>query len=85
MLFAQLAANRMKALRLLICLAAIAATQLIAADPAAAPDQQVVIAIKEIQTQQAQIADNQAKIDAKLATVVEAVRQARIFASRGGR
>ncbi|MFL6539142.1 MAG: hypothetical protein ACJ8HU_00100 [Chthoniobacterales bacterium] len=40
--------------------------------------------IKEIQTQQAQIADNQTKIEQKLVTVTEAVRVARIFASRGG-
>jgi ABC-type transporter MlaC component len=55
-----------------------------AADPGTALDQQVAAAIKEIQAQQATIADNQAKIDAKLATVGEAVRIARIYSSRGG-
>ena len=39
--------------------------------------------IKEIQTQQAQIAENQAKIDAKLATVVEAVRVAQDLCQPG--
>ncbi len=41
--------------------------------------------IKEIQAQQILIADNQAKIDAKLVTLGEAIRVARIYASRGGR
>lgn len=34
--------------------------------------------------QQATITDNQAKIDAKLATITENLRVARIFVSRGG-
>jgi hypothetical protein len=55
-----------------------------AADPAPALDQQVAAAIKEIQAQQTTIAENQAKIDAKLVTVGEAVRIARIYSSRGG-
>ena len=54
------------------------------ADPANPQDQQLIAAVKEIQTQQAQIADNQAKIEAKLATVAEAVRVARIYSSRSG-
>ncbi|MDQ2918953.1 MAG: hypothetical protein M3R10_03645 [Verrucomicrobiota bacterium] len=61
------------------------AAQLHAADPAAAQEAQVAAVIKEIQTQQAQMADNQAKIEEKLAAVVEAVRVARIYSSRGGR
>jgi hypothetical protein len=55
-----------------------------AADPAGAQDQQLVAIVKEIQAQQVAIADNQTKIDAKLVTVAEAVRTARIYASRGG-
>lgn len=74
----------MKALLPLACLFATAVAKL-NADPASAQDQQIAAAIKEIQTQQAQIAENQTKIDAKLATVVEAVRVARIYSSRGGR
>ncbi|MDQ6809053.1 MAG: hypothetical protein M3Z64_06460 [Verrucomicrobiota bacterium] len=55
-----------------------------AAAPATSPsEQQAVLLIKEIQTQQAAITENQAKIDAKIATIAEAIRQARIFASRG--
>jgi len=37
----------------------------------------------DLTTQQATIADNQTKIDAKLATIGENIRQARIFAGRG--
>lgn len=53
--------------------------------PTAAEQQRVLAVIKEIQTQQATIAENQAKIDEKLAAVAEAIRVARIYASRGGR
>jgi hypothetical protein len=45
--------------------------------------QQVAALAKEVQAQQAAIADNQTKIDAKLVTIAEAVRQAKIYASRG--
>jgi hypothetical protein len=55
-----------------------------AAEPVSAQDQQLLAVVKEIQAQQAKIAENQAAIDAKLASVTEAVRQARIYASRGG-
>ena len=47
-------------------------------------DQQLARAVKELQEQQTAIAQNQAKIEEKLAAVAEAVRQARIFASRAG-
>jgi hemolysin activation/secretion protein len=55
-----------------------------AAEPPNAQEQQLTAAIKEIQAQQALISENQAKIEAKLATVAEAVRIARIYSSRGG-
>jgi hypothetical protein len=41
--------------------------------------------IKAIEAQQITIAENQAKIDAKLVTLGEAIRVARIYSSRGGR
>lgn len=47
-------------------------------------EQQLVALTKEVQAQQAQITDNQAKIEAKLAEVAEAIRLARIYSSRGG-
>jgi hypothetical protein len=47
-------------------------------------DQQQVLALaKEVQGQQATIADNQTKIDAKMATIAEALRLARIYSTRG--
>jgi hypothetical protein len=55
-----------------------------AAEPAKPQEQQLLATIKQIQEQQALIAENQAKIEAKLATVVEAVRVARIYSSRSG-
>lgn len=63
-----------------VCLAACAS----AAEPVGASDQLLMVAIKEIQAQQAQLAENQAKIDAKLVSVTEAVRVSRIFSSRAG-
>lgn len=45
-------------------------------------EQQALRLVKEIQAQQTTINENQTKIEAKLATIAEAVRQARIFASR---
>jgi hypothetical protein len=63
---------------------------LLAAAPAAeAPGagqqqlQQVLAVAKEVQGQQAEIAENQAKMDAKLATIAESLRVARIYATRG--
>jgi hypothetical protein len=47
--------------------------------------QQVMVLVKEVQAQQAAIADNQTKIDAKLVTVAEAIRLARIYSSRSGK
>lgn len=56
-----------------------------AAEPVNSQEQQIVAAVKELQAQQALIVENQVKIEAKLATIGEAVRIARIFASRGGK
>ena len=50
---------------------------------AAAEDPVLTTLLGEVATQQAAIIDKQAKIDAKLATVAENVRVARIFVSRG--
>ena len=48
-------------------------------------EQQLLAMIKEVQTQQLTIAENQTKIETKLAAIGEAVRLARIYSSRGGR
>ena len=47
-------------------------------------DQQTLALIKAVQAQQLAIADNQTKIEAKLAAVAEALRVARIYSSRTG-
>lgn len=46
--------------------------------------QQLVALAKEVQAQQAAIAENQTKIDAKLAAIAEALRLAKIYSSRSG-
>lgn len=48
-------------------------------------DEQLLALIDEVQAQQVRIAENQGKIDAKMAEVMEAIRVARIFAGRGGK
>lgn len=41
--------------------------------------------VKEVQAQQIMIAENQAKIDAKVAALGEQIQVAKVFASRAGR
>lgn len=74
----------MKKLMLLGALALFAGT-IGAQSPAASDDQQLENLVREVQAQQIQIADNQSKIDEKLVTLGEAIRVAKIYASRGGR
>jgi hypothetical protein len=50
--------------------------------PDASQEERLQTLIKEVQTRQAQIADNQTKIDSKLADIAETIRQARLFAGR---
>ncbi len=56
----------------------------LAAEPASTQEQELVVMVQELQAQQAQILENQAKIEAKLVPIAEAVRVARIYSSRGG-
>lgn len=46
-------------------------------------DKELQALIDEIRGQEQRIADNQTKIDEKLAEVTEAIRQGRIYAGRG--
>jgi hypothetical protein len=56
------------------------------AEPTASDqDAQLATLVKEIQAQNAAMAENQKAIEAKLATVAESVRLARIYTSRAGR
>ncbi len=64
---------------------ALFATSVGAQAPAAADQKQLETLMKAVQAQQVQIAANQEKIDAKLVTLAEAIRIAKIYASRGGR
>jgi hypothetical protein len=74
----------MKRLTLLGAFVALATT--LAAQSIAPDDRkELETLLKEVQAQQLEIAQNQAKIDAKLADLAEAIRIARIYSSRGGR
>jgi hypothetical protein len=60
---------------------------LVSTGAAQAPDpkddqQQLLALLKEVQAQQAEIATNHSKIEAKLADLAEAIRIARIYSSR---
>ncbi len=50
--------------------------------PDANQKQRLLALIKEVQTQQAQLTENQAKIEEKLAAVTETIRSARIYSKR---
>lgn len=50
--------------------------------PDANQEQKLLALIKEVQTQQAQLAENQGKIEEKLAAVTETIRTARIYSKR---
>ncbi len=67
----------------LLISAVIVATPMAAPEPGSKDEQQLMALVKEVQAQQAQIVDNQAKIEAKLTEVAETIRTARIYSSRG--
>jgi len=50
--------------------------------PDANQEQRLLALIKEVQTQQAQLTENQAKIEEKLAAATETIRAARIYSKR---
>jgi uncharacterized protein YhbP (UPF0306 family) len=50
--------------------------------PDANQEQKLLALIKEIQTQHAQMAENQAKIDEKVTELEETIRDARIYSKR---
>ena len=51
---------------------------------ASQPEQQILAAVKEVQSQQVAISENQAKIEAKIASIAEILRVARIYSTRAG-
>jgi UDP-N-acetylglucosamine:LPS N-acetylglucosamine transferase len=66
-----------------LTLFAISAALLCSGEAQNAPSQ-LFKAVSELKEQQTQIADNQTKIDGKIADLAEAVRAARLFMSRAG-
>ena len=64
----------------LIALAAIPLS--VAQTPDANQEQKLLALIKEVQTQQAQLAENQAKIEQKLNDLADIVHDARIYTKR---
>ena len=50
--------------------------------PDANQEQRLLALIKEVQTQQAQLIENQAKIEEKFAAVTETIHAARIYSKR---
>jgi hypothetical protein len=71
------------ALALSLCLTMIALVSSAQAPDATAENEQKLLALaKEVQVQQAQLAENQAKIADKLNQLAEAIRVSRIFAAR---
>jgi hypothetical protein len=74
---------------LLLALALVAAAGLVqpsSAPAQASPDDPALVAIvTDVITQQTTLLENQSKMDTQIAAVAEDVRQARLFAARGGR
>lgn len=76
--------------RYLLLAVALAAAALLA-QPSTAPaqaggdDPALLAALADVITQQTALHENQNKIDAQIALIAEDVRQARLFAARGGR
>ncbi len=72
--------------RILLTILAAATLFLVSFSSAQSPDanqeQKLLALIKEVQTQQAQMAENQKQIEGKLTDIGETVRTARIYAGR---
>ena len=68
--------------RLLLSLFLFVASLSVAQTPQANQEQKLLALIKDVQIQQTQLAENQAKIDEKLAILAETIRTARIYTKR---
>jgi hypothetical protein len=78
------AVNRIS-LIFLLAAAVFGSSASIAQTPDANQEAKLLALVKEVQTQQAQMAENQAKIETKLADVTETIRVARILAGKIGK
>jgi hypothetical protein len=67
---------------LLLVIGLIGVSSTVAQAPDTNQEARLLALIREVQTQQAQLAENQAKIEEKLATVSETIRTARIYGKR---
>ena len=70
---------------MLLCAGVVVAGSIAGQSPVTDESSQMQALMKAVQAQQIQLAENQAKIDVKLVTLGEAIRVAKIYASRGGR
>jgi hypothetical protein len=68
--------------QILVALLLFVASLSVAQTPDTNQEQKLLALIKDVQTQQAQLAENQEKIEQKLAAVVETIRTARIYTKR---
>jgi hypothetical protein len=68
--------------RILLGLFLLVASLSVAQTPQSNQEQKLLALIKDVQTQQAQLAENQAKIEEKLTAVTETIRTARIYSKR---
>ena len=68
--------------RILLALFLSIASFSVAQTPDANQEQKLLALIKDVQTQQEQLAENQAKIEEKLSAVTETIRTARIYTKR---
>jgi hypothetical protein len=76
--------KRLPALTVFFSLLLLMAARAAEAPNASQPEQQILAAVREVQNQQVAIAENQAKIDAKVAAMAEILRIARIYSTRTG-
>lgn len=72
----------MNRLFLLLMPALLVVSASFAQTPAANDEAKLLALVREVQTQQAQLADNQAKIEEKLNAVADIVKDARLYSKR---
>jgi len=74
----------MKSFLFLGLIVAMTVAPIAAQAPASKDEQDLLALVKDVQAQQAEIADNQTKIEQTLAGIAETIRLSRIFAKRSG-
>jgi uncharacterized protein YlxW (UPF0749 family) len=69
-------------LTLFLAIVLVVASMSVAQTPDANQEARLLALVKEVQTQQAQLAENQAKIEEKIAAVSDIVKDARLYSKR---